>query len=618
MATLSPLENNLGLTINTLRCIGTPCVAAPEQSTSPVFGLAVNDHLRIVLLDSEFQITQMQECRRERDALHSLSQSCETEAPRLMRSESTQQFSSHVETSHLLQTSTFPSVPFLHRAASTTSAFNRIQSCIPHSATSVVPPSAFGPFGLPSMSLSTFKHNPQSQIGSFGAASANASAKTERPDICTCSCGFQMPMPRPKFAQLLRPIEISTHFLFLQLDSSRLSLNQKLIFLPTDTSTSIHGAIHEVDEEELSNPKFKRYNSGLGTPLFHCSSMDDASIEPTPYHHRFRTLDDEPLTPVCPTPLPLSQSQSNAVFEFSQATSGAMSEIMKKVGPMNLKTPREASSSPNKEFGFTVLNSPPDSPPVASKRSLDCSPSPCLMPDAAALDDDFVLTQPDEPAEPVAHAHVSSPKSRHANLGLPTLSTRFDSSCKIPHIAASTLELLMAGEFRGDIDHFLIVDCRYDYEYAGGHIRGAINITRQQDIRDLFMLNRDLIEQNKRVAVIFHCEFSQARGPASAEEFRNMDWENVKLAAHSKLCFPEVYVLRDGYQSFIKSHPSLCQGRHHSLYVPQRSHPCEARCNEEWFQSWGRRHGDKPDDQKKNKKQRANSTSMDSNFFRHH
>eukprot|EP00330_Aristerostoma_sp_ATCC50986_P008693 CAMPEP_0114582182 /NCGR_PEP_ID=MMETSP0125-20121206/6207_1 /TAXON_ID=485358 ORGANISM="Aristerostoma sp., Strain ATCC 50986" /NCGR_SAMPLE_ID=MMETSP0125 /ASSEMBLY_ACC=CAM_ASM_000245 /LENGTH=47 /DNA_ID= /DNA_START= /DNA_END= /DNA_ORIENTATION= len=33
--------------------------------------------------------------------------------------------------------------------------------------------------------------------------------------------------------------------------------------------------------------------------------------------------------------------------------------------------------------------------------------------------------------------------------------------------------------------HFLVFDCRYKYEYTGGHIKGAINITTKETLMKL-------------------------------------------------------------------------------------------------------------------------------------
>lgn len=32
----------------------------------------------------------------------------------------------------------------------------------------------------------------------------------------------------------------------------------------------------------------------------------------------------------------------------------------------------------------------------------------------------------------------------------------------------------------------LLIDCRYDYEFKGGHIKGALNLSSKQQLEDFF------------------------------------------------------------------------------------------------------------------------------------
>ncbi|XP_025919226.1 M-phase inducer phosphatase 3 isoform X9 [Apteryx rowi] len=82
------------------------------------------------------------------------------------------------------------------------------------------------------------------------------------------------------------------------------------------------------------------------------------------------------------------------------------------------------------------------------------------------------------------------------------------SSCPLP-VAA-----LLSGQFQSLIDKFYILDCRYPYEYKGGHIKGAVNFHRQEDIFEFF-LKKPLLPSvpQKRLILVFHCEFSSERGP---------------------------------------------------------------------------------------------------------
>ena len=66
---------------------------------------------------------------------------------------------------------------------------------------------------------------------------------------------------------------------------------------------------------------------------------------------------------------------------------------------------------------------------------------------------------------------------------LPLLSGRHQD---LKTISPETLANLMNGEYSQLISHFTIVDSRYPYEYAGGHIDGSKNIYREEEISKSF------------------------------------------------------------------------------------------------------------------------------------
>ena len=65
-----------------------------------------------------------------------------------------------------------------------------------------------------------------------------------------------------------------------------------------------------------------------------------------------------------------------------------------------------------------------------------------------------------------------------------------------------------------------MIDCRFDYEYDGGHIPGAININTTNGVED-FLLGQRVAKPapslsgdgSKKTILVFHCEFSQKRAP---------------------------------------------------------------------------------------------------------
>jgi M-phase inducer phosphatase 2 len=85
-------------------------------------------------------------------------------------------------------------------------------------------------------------------------------------------------------------------------------------------------------------------------------------------------------------------------------------------------------------------------------------------------------------------------------------------------ITAETLKQLLNGEFDSKVGSYKIIDCRFPYEYNGGHIRGALNMyTQEQVLEELVSAKTEspavVNGEEKRNILIFHCEFSSERGP---------------------------------------------------------------------------------------------------------
>lgn len=101
---------------------------------------------------------------------------------------------------------------------------------------------------------------------------------------------------------------------------------------------------------------------------------------------------------------------------------------------------------------------------------------------------------------------------------------------------------------------FILIDCRFEYEYTGGHITSAVNITTQKEIKKLF---DELVATGKgsSLILIFYCEYSSVRAPRLAISLRNQD--RLK-SAYPYLRFPNVYVMEGGYRDFYKSYPGFC------------------------------------------------------------
>ncbi|MGH0169721.1 UNVERIFIED_CONTAM: hypothetical protein FKN15_057441 [Acipenser sinensis] len=128
---------------------------------------------------------------------------------------------------------------------------------------------------------------------------------------------------------------------------------------------------------------------------------------------------------------------------------------------------------------------------------------------------------------------------------LPTVTGRHRD---LKYITGETMAAVLCGEFNSLIEKYFILDCRYPYEYKGGHIKGALNLHKQEDISNFFLTKIITpTSEDKRVAVIFHCEFSSERGPKMCRFLRK---EDRSMNEYPVLHYPELYILKGGYKDF--------------------------------------------------------------------
>uniref|UniRef100_A0A8D0NBZ9 M-phase inducer phosphatase n=1 Tax=Sus scrofa TaxID=9823 RepID=A0A8D0NBZ9_PIG len=121
----------------------------------------------------------------------------------------------------------------------------------------------------------------------------------------------------------------------------------------------------------------------------------------------------------------------------------------------------------------------------------------------------------------------------------------------------SKVAALLSGKFQGLIEKFYIIDCRYPYEYLGGHIQGALNLYSQEELCNFFLKKPIIpLDTQKRIIVVFHCEFSSERGPRMCRSLRE---EDRALNQYPALYYPELYILKGGYRDFFPEYMELCE-----------------------------------------------------------
>uniref|UniRef100_A0A8C3S0B3 M-phase inducer phosphatase n=1 Tax=Chelydra serpentina TaxID=8475 RepID=A0A8C3S0B3_CHESE len=126
----------------------------------------------------------------------------------------------------------------------------------------------------------------------------------------------------------------------------------------------------------------------------------------------------------------------------------------------------------------------------------------------------------------------------------------------LKYIDPEMIVSVLTGKFASFIKECVIIDCRYPYEYEGGHIKGAVNLHMEEDVEDFLLKKPIMPSENKRVIIVFHCEFSSERGPRMCRFVRERDrLENE----YPNLHYPELYVLKGGYKDFFLRCRNYCE-----------------------------------------------------------
>lgn len=131
----------------------------------------------------------------------------------------------------------------------------------------------------------------------------------------------------------------------------------------------------------------------------------------------------------------------------------------------------------------------------------------------------------------------------------------------IPSVTPEVAASIIKGNYRMFFDQILVIDCRYKYEFAGGHIRHAENVVTYERLQELYNKYKQI-----NVCVLFHCEFSTKRGPTWASIFRDIDRNHNKMN-YPRLTYEHVYLIEGGYSAFFKKFECLCRGGYTPMEV---------------------------------------------------
>ncbi|KAM0478536.1 hypothetical protein ACHAPX_005125 [Trichoderma viride] len=128
-----------------------------------------------------------------------------------------------------------------------------------------------------------------------------------------------------------------------------------------------------------------------------------------------------------------------------------------------------------------------------------------------------------------------------------------DPSDTIPRISRETMLEILDGKYGDKFAQRMVIDCRFEYEYDGGHIDGAVNHNNKELLADqLFQMPMD-----DMTLLIFHCEYSAHRAPLMARHIRSQD-RTINAEHYPRLTYPEIYILDGGYSGFFAEHRARC------------------------------------------------------------
>lgn len=139
-------------------------------------------------------------------------------------------------------------------------------------------------------------------------------------------------------------------------------------------------------------------------------------------------------------------------------------------------------------------------------------------------------------------AYVQTPVKRYT---LPTVDSPQRESSTFRSVSSHVLASLLRDRSR--CLQLIIFDCRYPFEYFGGHIKGAVNIYSMDELEKYLFDEFGVRSTMVGLLPIFYCEYSQVRGPAMARRLRRIDTHRNH---HRSLDFPEIYLLEKGYVNF--------------------------------------------------------------------
>ncbi|KAL8648798.1 MAG: hypothetical protein Q9226_005841 [Calogaya cf. arnoldii] len=408
-----------------------------------------------------------------------------------------------------------PQLPTPRRALFSSNLFGTLtgRECL----TTPPPPSSSPGPGNDSMEISPLPHKAPYQVTTQILRQSPTPDTTPNLDI-TMSCEESMQQPATEAPS--RPTYIERRRSSL--------LRPSLARTKGCSTTSVSLKTVKVDN---SMPPFK-FGSGPSVQSPNLGSLDECFAASPPQERRPQSA-NSPLATLMGPPK-MRQPFSNLHAHTRTNGSPIMGQVRK---------PSSNSQRPRKQFrrSLSMFEHPGD---VMKEQQAEFSPAGGL---------DSIMDTDDNP---------------QLQLQLPHFVADEES---LPRITKETMIDILNGKYQGPYDQALTVDCRFEYEYEGGHIEGAINVNSKEE------LAKQLFEPatSSRTLLIFHCEYSAHRAPLMAKFLRHKD-RAINAHRYPLLTYPEVYILDGGYSAFFQDHRFRCSPQNYvEMGAKEHASACE-------------------------------------------
>jgi M-phase inducer tyrosine phosphatase len=143
----------------------------------------------------------------------------------------------------------------------------------------------------------------------------------------------------------------------------------------------------------------------------------------------------------------------------------------------------------------------------------------------------------------------------------------------LPRISQATMADILDNKYNSQYNKIVVIDCRFEYEYNGGHIENAVNFNDKQLLADKLFAED---ASPSSTLLIFHCEYSVHRAPLTAKFVRSHD-RTDNINNYPRLSYPEMYILDGGYSKFYSQYRNKCYPQN---YVEMNDQRHEQACEQ--------------------------------------